>query len=169
MTDYILIYDRMLSEDEREKIARTMGASAINRITIPNKLADSLYTIFEFLDVIRYRYDNEIIEITSDKPSTFLQMNQNIEPKYIIKSDEALATVLSDLMDVIEHFSDFKSHVVNMTDKLYSYRYSFYECFKDSLLIDKDGVFDEIEEHIENEQNNLKKEVNAILAQYTIK
>lgn len=169
MTDYILIYDRMLSEEDREKIARTMGASAINRITIPNKLADSLYTIFEFLDVIRHRYDNEIIEITSDKPPTFLQMSSNIEPKYIIRSDEAIAPVLSDLMDVVEHFSDFKSHVVNMTDKLSSYRYSFYECFKDNLQIDKDGVFDDIEEHIENEHANLKKVVNAILAQYSVK
>lgn len=169
MTDYLLVYDRLLSNDEFDKITKSLGATSFKRMTASHPLADHLYAVFEFLDIIGHRYTSDFIEIASDRPATFLLLNPSTEPDAILNMDRAILPIIKDLAYLIERFWDLQANVNNLTDCLSSYQYAFYDCFKDRPQLDDETTFDEMEQHILDEQDRLKSEVIAAFKPYRIK
>lgn len=169
MTEYLLIYDRLLSNEEFDRITKSLGASTSKRITASHPLADPLYAVFEFLDIIGHRYTSDFVEVASDKPATFLLLNPSTQPDAVLGMDQEFLPLINVLASLIERFWDLQANVNTLTDCLSSYQYAFYDCFKDRSPLDNETTFDEMEQHILDEQDRLKSEVITALKPYRIK
>lgn len=169
MTDYILVYDRILSDDEHSKIAQLMGCSATSRASSHQELAELIYSVFEFLNIITFHRGADLVKISSDIQPSLLLINPAIEPNIIIKSDDNLISILYDLNPVIESFWSLQSHVMNTNENVSSYVHSYSECFQNNPVIDEDEAFNDIEVSIDNEEARLKTDINSLLSQYRIK
>lgn len=169
MTEYLLVYDRLLSNDECDKIKTLMSVSSLKRIKSSDEFSEVLNSIFEFLDIISLPHTSEFIEIATNHPATFLMLDSNIEPAAIMTADEEFWETLSPIANLIDDFRILEAEVRNLSERLSTYSYSYRECFEEDPQLDDESAFDEFEQHILNEEEQIKSEIISALKKYKIK